>query len=366
MVLECNPPQLNRRPSPKHPLISVQPAALLLRARCQSRCHASILAGSAYTRPSGLLNPLPACTSRPPRNLKIRDTSHCVTFNRTPVRGGLGDALWLPRPVHCPGTGGTARAAPASRRDFGSGGAGRPPYSTYARAPRQSCLDTQHLGAMDTLLAIAVEEVALEGRSGCAPATLWALLEERGVPAVEELRALLWRHLRAAPRQIQFTTAGLLTAGCGHFGVCMVDWEGPAAGQIARPPPPLRAPRTPAKRAAPLRARRPSLPPSPRGRAGAGSPAGGATRASPTGCSRMATTRRRAAGGKGCCEQAMGARRGGGLGPTTTAGAGAGSSSRSSSCSSCALECPKPRSWGAPASLPARCVQQAGHGAAAA
>jgi hypothetical protein len=63
---------------------------------------------------------------------------------------------------------------------------------------------------MDALLAAVVEETALEGRAGCSLETLWTLLSDRLYPVTEELKPYVWRELRAMPRQIQFTTAGLL------------------------------------------------------------------------------------------------------------------------------------------------------------
>lgn len=63
---------------------------------------------------------------------------------------------------------------------------------------------------MDSLITAAVEEVALEGRAGCSPRTLWARLCERGVQVPDKLKEIVWRQLRAMPHQIQFTTAGLL------------------------------------------------------------------------------------------------------------------------------------------------------------
>lgn len=63
---------------------------------------------------------------------------------------------------------------------------------------------------MDALLAAAVEEVALEGRAGCSPGTLWQRLSERMFPVPETLKPLIWQELRNMPQQIQFTTAGLL------------------------------------------------------------------------------------------------------------------------------------------------------------
>jgi hypothetical protein len=67
---------------------------------------------------------------------------------------------------------------------------------------------------MDALLAASVEEVALEGRAGCSPSTLWRRLSERMMVVPEVIKPLVWQQLKAMHNQIQFTTAGLLRDRC--------------------------------------------------------------------------------------------------------------------------------------------------------
>ena len=61
---------------------------------------------------------------------------------------------------------------------------------------------------MDALLGLAVQEVALEGRSGCSPGNLWQRLALHK-PLPETLKPYLWRQLRAMPEQIAFSQRGI-------------------------------------------------------------------------------------------------------------------------------------------------------------
>ena len=68
---------------------------------------------------------------------------------------------------------------------------------------------------MDEVLDVAIDEVALAGRSGCSLDALWAALEGRGKALPDALKPFIWLELRSRPSQVQFTTAALLRPRCG-------------------------------------------------------------------------------------------------------------------------------------------------------
>lgn len=70
---------------------------------------------------------------------------------------------------------------------------------------------------MDAVVDHAVEEIALEGRSGCSLDRLWQLVD---LP--DALKQAVWTCLLSRPAQIQFTTAALLAP---RWGARRAQWD---------------------------------------------------------------------------------------------------------------------------------------------